>query len=175
MQEVLSKLEKILKKLPPNSNINILALSDGGIGDQTETKNNAESLFKKLNGCYNNINSKAILFMSSSNANPDTFALCSLLQFNSLHNSNERNLTSYYPYNFSLNYDDFSRLIALLFPYFLSEWEIHSIKENLRTDPKGKSFKKLKLPAGKLTIFVDNVYDNLNDIVTLSSSQSHYQ
>ena len=174
MQNVPSKLETILNKLPKYLNINILTLSDGEIEDQTETKNNAESLYKKLNGQYNNINSKAILFMSDADANPDTLALCSLLQFNSLENSNDKNLNTFYPNDYNLNDDDvdkFSNLIASLFPTSLSEWEIYSIKENLRIEPKGKTFKNLKLTAGKHTVFVDNVYDNLDDIVTLSSSQ----
>ena len=77
MQNIPSKLEEILEKLPAYSNINLLTLSDGIIKDQPETKRNAESLFRKLNGLYNNINSKAILFKSSTYANPDTLALCS--------------------------------------------------------------------------------------------------
>ncbi len=178
MQNVPSKLEEILEKLTTYSNINLLTLSDGIIEDQRETQNNAESLFRKLNGLYNNINSKAILFKSSTYANPDTLALCSLLQFNSLENSNEKNLTTFSP-NYNQNQqlndnevNDFANLIASLFPNSLSEWEIYSIKENLRIEPKGKTFKNLKLTAGKHTVFVDNVYDNLNDIVTLCSSQS---
>jgi uncharacterized protein with von Willebrand factor type A (vWA) domain len=54
MQNVPSKLEEILEKLTTYSNINLLTLSDGIIEDQRETKNNAESLFRKLNGLYNN-------------------------------------------------------------------------------------------------------------------------
>ena len=63
MQKVPLTLEKVLEKIPTYSNINILTLSDGEIEDQNETKNNAESLFLRLNGRYNNINSKSILFM----------------------------------------------------------------------------------------------------------------
>ena len=174
MQNIPSKLETILNNLPTYSSINILALSNGEIEDQTETKINTESLIKKLNGHYNNINSKAILFMSKTDVTPDTLALCSFLQFNSLENSNEKNLNTFYPNDYPLNndeIDDFSNLIASLFPNSLSEWEIYSKKENLRIEPKGKTFKNLKLTAGKHTVFVDNVYDNLDDIVTLSSSQ----
>ena len=101
-----------------------------------------------------------------------------LIQFNSLENSNEKNLTTFSPnYNqyqqlndYEVN--DFANLIASLFPNSLSEWEINSKEENLRFEPKGKTFKNLKLTTGKHTVFVDNVYDNLNDIVTLCSSQS---
>ena len=106
--------------------------------------------------------------------NFDTFALCSLLQFNSFENSKVKNLNTFYPNGYSLNnveVDNFANLIASLFPNYFSEWEIYSIKENLRIEPKGKTFKNLKLTAGKHTVFVDNVYDNLNDIVALSSSQ----
>ena len=100
------------------------------------------------------------------------------MQFNSLENSNEKNLTTFSP-NYNQNQqlndnevNDFANLIASLFPNYLSKWKILSIKENLRIEPKGKTFKNLKLTAGKHTVFVDNVYDNLNDIVTLCSSQS---
>ncbi len=174
MQNVPFQLELVLNKLPTYSNINILALSDGVISDQPQTKKNAELLFKKLNGCYNNINSKAILFMSDTYANPDTLALCSLLQFNSFENSNVKNLNTFYPNGYSLNnvdVDNFANLIASLFPNYFSEWEIYSIKENLRIEPKGNNFKNLKLTTGKHTVFVDNVYDNLDDIVALSSSK----
>ena len=81
--------------------------------------------------------------MSDADANPDTLALCSLLQFNSLENSNDKNLNTFYPNDYNLNDDDvdkFSNLIASLFPTSLSEWEIYSIKENLRIEPKGKTF-----------------------------------
>ena len=96
MQNIPSKLETILNNLPTYSSINILALSNGEIEDQTETKINTESLIKKLNGHYNNINSKAILFMSKTDVTPDTLALCSFLQFNSLENSNEKNLNTFF-------------------------------------------------------------------------------
>ena len=138
MQNIPSILEKILNKLPTDSNINILTLSNGEIEDHTQTLNNVESLYKKLNGNYNNINSKVILFNSNK---ADTLALCSLLQFNSLEHSNEKNLTIFNPNNSNLNNDEvdnFSKLIALLFPFLLSEWEIQSIKKNLRIEPNEK-------------------------------------
>ena len=172
MQKVPLTLEKVLEKIPTYSNINILTLSDGEIEDQNETKNNAESLFLRLNGRYNNINSKSILFMSNNDSEPDTLALCSLLRFNSLENSKSNNLTTFYPNDYNLKDDEidkFSNIIASLFPNSLSEWEIYSKNGNLRIEPKGKTFKSLKLTAGKHTVFVDNVYDNLNDIVTLST------
>ena len=172
MQKVPLTLEKVLEKIPTYSNINILTLSDGEIEDQNETENNAESLFLRLNGRYNNINSKSIYFMSNDDSEPDTLALCSLLRFNSLENSKSNNLTTFYPNDYNLKDDEidkFSNIIASLFPNSLSEWEIFSKNGNLRIEPKGKTFKSLKLTAGKHTVFVDNVYDNLNDIVTLST------
>ena len=65
----------------------------------------------------------------------------------------------------------FGNLNTSLFPNYLSKWKILSIKENLRIEPKGKTFKNLKLTSGKHTLFVHNVYDSLNEIVTLFSSQ----
>ena len=174
MQNVPLKLKEILKKIPNYSNINLLTLSDGIIGDQNETENNAEKLHKELNGSYNNINSKAISFMSSFGANPDTKALCSLLRFNSLQNSNKNDFTTYSPKN-SLNneeIEEFANIIASLFPNYLSNWVIYSKDNNLRIEPNGKTFNNLKLTSGKHTIFVDKVYNNLKDIVTLSSTDS---
>jgi hypothetical protein len=175
MQKVPLTLEKVLEKIPTYSNINILTLSDGEIEDQNETENNAESLFLRLNGRYNNINSKSILFMSNDDSEPDTRALCSLVRFSSLENSKNNDFTTFKPKDYNLTDDEidkFSNIIASLFPNSLSEWEIYSKNGNLRIEPKGKTFKSLKLTAGKHTVFVDNVYDNLNDIVTLCSSQS---
>ena len=175
MQNVPLKLEEILKEIPNYYNINLLTLSDGIIGDQNETENNAEKLYKELNGSYNNINSKAIRFMSDPEANPDTLALCSLLRFNSLQNSNKNDLTTFLPKDYNLNNEEierFANIIASLFPSSLSEWEIYSKENNLRIEPNGKTFNNLKLTAGKHTIFVDKVYNNLKDIVTLSSTNS---
>ncbi len=172
MQKVPLTLEKVLEKIPTYSNINILTLSDGEIEDQNETENNAESLFLRLNGRYNNINSKSILFMSNDDSEPDTRALCSLVRFSSLENSKNNDFTTFKPKDYNLTDDEidkFSNIIASLFPNSLSEWEIYSKNGNLRIEPKGKTFKSLKLTAGKHTVFVDNVYDNLNDIVTLST------
>ncbi len=102
MQNVPLILKEILDEIPKYSNINLLTLSDGVIEDQNETKNNAEELYKELNGSYNNINSKAIRFMSDPEANPDTLALCSLLRFNSLQNSNKNDLTTFLPKDYNL-------------------------------------------------------------------------
>ena len=175
MQNVPLILKEILDEIPKYSNINLLTLSDGVIEDQNETKNNAEELYKELNGSYNNINSKAIRFMSDPEANPDTLALCSLLRFNSLQNSNKNDLTTFLPKDYNLNNEEierFANIIASLFPSSLSEWEIYSKENNLRIEPNGKTFNNLKLTAGKHTIFVDKVYNNLKDIVTLSSTDS---
>ena len=174
MQNVPLKLKEILDEIPKYSNINLLTLSDGEIGDQNETENNAEKLYKELNGSYNNINSKAIRFMSDPEANPDTKALCSLLRFNSFQNFNENDLTTYSPKNDLNNeeIEEFANIIASLFPNYLSNWVIYSKENNLRIEPNGKTFNNLKLTAGKHTIFVDKVYNNLKDIVTLSSTDS---
>ena len=175
MQNVPLILKEILDEIPKYSNINLLTLSDGVIEDQNETKNNVEELYKELNGSYNNINSKAIRFMSDPEANPDTLALFSLLRFNSFQNFNENNVTTFLPKDYNLNNEEierFANIIASLFPSSLSEWEIYSKENNLRIEPNGKTFNNLKLTAGKHTIFVEKVYDNLNDIVTLSSTDS---
>ncbi len=45
-------------------------------------------------------------------------------------------------------------------------------KRKFKNWTKRKNFKNFKLSTGKHTVFVDNFYDNVNDIITISSSQS---
>ena len=68
------------------------------IADQDQTQKNSANLVKTLNGRFTNFNSQAIRFMSSDYAEPDTRALCSLLQLNSnLQNNNSDILLTFNP------------------------------------------------------------------------------
>ena len=97
MSEIPNQLENILNKYNSDKSICLLTLSDGEIADQDETQNNAASLVKKLNGRFSNLNSQAIRFMSSNYAEPDTRALCSLLQLNSNLQNNSNILLTFNP------------------------------------------------------------------------------
>ena len=98
MNQIPTELEKILKNFDSNKTICLLTLSDGMIADQDQTQENSANLVKTLNGRFTNFNSQAIRFMSSDYAEPDTRALCSLLQLNSnLQNNNSDILLTFNP------------------------------------------------------------------------------
>ncbi|KAJ3069611.1 hypothetical protein HDU98_007322 [Podochytrium sp. JEL0797] len=65
----------------PNS-IRLLTVSDGEISDAKQSLLAAENLKQWTDSFQLNIESQAVRFMSSTSANPDTRALCSLLQLN---------------------------------------------------------------------------------------------
>ncbi|KAJ3201220.1 hypothetical protein HDU82_008279 [Entophlyctis luteolus] len=72
------------KKMKHNQDISLLAVSDGEIYDVPQTRRSAEELMDWIatSGFTKRriISSKAVRFMSSDYANPDTRALCALLQ-----------------------------------------------------------------------------------------------
>ena len=78
MKGVFRELEKIL--VNENSAYRILTLSDGDLLDSKETSITASKFYNKIKGKFN-INSQAIRFFRSSDANPDTLGLASVLQF----------------------------------------------------------------------------------------------
>ena len=82
MNEIFDELEKTFEKLKPEKElmIRILAISDGEIHDRNRTKVKADKLFRKYKGQFK-INAQAIRLKTSENANPDTEALSSILQF----------------------------------------------------------------------------------------------
>ena len=81
MANVFNNIKSIFDNYSSETGINILTLSDGMICDQDETLIESEKLKNSLNGKFVNINSEAIRFLSSSDGEPDTRALCSLLSF----------------------------------------------------------------------------------------------
>ena len=81
MQGVFAELEKIITN--PNLSYRILTLSDGDLHDSQQTSNKASEFYNKIKGKYN-INSQAIRFFSSNDANPDTLGLASVIQLNTI-------------------------------------------------------------------------------------------
>ena len=81
MKGVFEELEKIITN--PNLSYRILTLSDGELHDSQQTSNKASEFYNKIKGKYN-INSQAIRFFSSNDANPDTLGLASVIQLNTI-------------------------------------------------------------------------------------------
>ena len=172
MSEIPIKLENILNQINSNKPICLLTLSDGIIDDQDETQDNATNLVKKLNGRFSNFNSQAIRFMSSNYAQPDTRALCSLLQLNSnLQDNNSNILLTFNPIDNNQNNDDgmsdskceeLANEISKLFQ--ISEGSGWILKSNgnkkFRVEPYGPELSFLELPKGKTTLFIDSICSN---------------
>ena len=104
MSKIPIELENILNNFNSDKSICLLTLSDGVIDDQHETQKNAANLANKINGRFSKLNSQAIRFMSSNYAQPDTRALCSLLQLNSNLQNNSDILLTFNPIENNNNY-----------------------------------------------------------------------
>ncbi|KAI9348193.1 hypothetical protein BDR26DRAFT_1004672 [Obelidium mucronatum] len=80
----ISNLEKVLLALADdhNNTLRLLTVSDGEIFDTEETLKKASVLSAWSKSRNMNVDSQAVRFMSSTYAQPDTRALCSLLQLN---------------------------------------------------------------------------------------------
>ena len=176
MSKVPNKLEEILNKINSDVPINILTLSDGEISDQESTKINADNLYNRINIKFDNINSQAIRFISYENAQPDTRALCSLLRFNTKNIANKEKLMETFSPVLKtmskLKIDEFSNKIANLFKVEISGWKIicKDGEKKLKIEPLGELRDSLFLNKGQSVFFYDGVFDNLPDLVNLSST-----
>ena len=81
MHGVFDELQTIL--INKDSSYRILTLSDGDLHDSKETSNAASEFYNQIKGQFN-INSQAIRFFSSRDANPDTLGLASVIQLNTV-------------------------------------------------------------------------------------------
>ena len=176
MSKVPNKLEEILNKINSDVPINILTLSDGEISDQESTKINSDNLYNRINKKFDNINSQAIRFISYENAQPDTRALCSLLRFNTKNIANKEKLMETFSPVLKtmskLKIDEFSNKIANLFKVEISGWKIicKDGEKKLKIEPLGELRDSLFLNKGQSVFFYDGVFDNLPDLVNLSST-----
>ncbi len=173
MSNVPLLLGEILDKIDKDSLVNILTLSDGEIADQQLTLEKAEKVYNTYNNKFNYINSNAIRFLSYKNANPDTIALCSLLNFNKIKKSN---LIEFNPDNLIMTDDkleEFSNLIFENFKEEISGWKIscENDEKKLRIEPIGELKNQILLKQGSNTFFYDGIIDNLPDLVNVSSEE----
>ena len=83
MSEALIQLEKVLNDLSYGSSIRILVFSDGELHDQEKTIELSSTIAEKFRGKFR-INAQAIRYYTSTDAEPDTKGLSSILQLNSI-------------------------------------------------------------------------------------------
>ena len=166
MSSVPGKLSNILKNIDSNKTICLLTLSDGEISDQDETQEEATKLINEINGRFTNLKSQAIRFMSSNYAEPDTRALCSLLQLNSnIQSNNSDILLTFNPINSPMSNEKIEELaneIAKLFEGAEGSGWILKQKGNkkFKIEPYGEEYSFLELPKGKTSIFIDGICGN---------------
>ena len=184
MSQIPTELEKILKNFDSNKTICLLTLSDGMIADQDQTQKNSANLVKTLNGRFTNFNSQAIRFMSSDYAEPDTRALCSLLQLNSnLQNNNSDILLTFNPRdnnnnNVNMSDNKCEELATEIYKLFEgskgSGWILKSKKDTkFKINPFGDNLSLLELPKGKTTLFINKICaNNISKDFSLSSKDN---
>ncbi len=184
MSQIPTELEKILKNFDSNKTICLLTLSDGMIADQDQTQENSANLVKTLNGRFTNFNSQAIRFMSSDYAEPDTRALCSLLQLNSnLQNNNSDILLTFNPRdnnnnNVNMSDNKCEELATEIYKLFEgskgSGWILKSKKDTkFKINPFGDNLSLLELPKGKTTLFINKICaNNISKDFSLSSKDN---
>ena len=173
MSNVPNKLGEILQNMNEDTLVNILTLSDGEISDQELTLNKTELIYNQYFNKFNYINSNAIRFHSYENSSPDTRALCSLLKFNKNKKSNLIEFRPYnYPYMTNNKIEEFSNLIFENFNEEISGWKIVCENNNkkLRIEPIGELKNSIFLKKGQNTFLYDGVYDNLPDLVNVTST-----
>ena len=152
MANVFSELEKTFEKLKKENErmIRILAISDGEIHDQRQTKVEGDKLYKKFEGQFK-INAQAIRLKTSKYANPDTEALSSILQFSDFDSK-----------VIDINEDEFSSLSEKTAELFKDdnlcggELALVSDKSNLKLYPWQKTVSKVQLNPDLNTVFIEN-------------------
>lgn len=152
MANVYKLVRSIFNQNKNKSNFRILALSDGMIGDQEETKNQAEILKTFIEATDFAISAGSIRY-NSGYGQPDTKALSSVLLLNT-DSSKSQVLTEI---SSSLNDNDISQKIYELFKndYFESNFILKSEKIKFRIDPWKEGKNEVKLNEGKNFVWAD--------------------
>ena len=144
MREVFDKLSNII--LTKQTCFRILTISDGDVDYQTETLQIASEFAAKIKGKYS-INSQAVRFFTSS-WQPDTTALSSVLQLNTVGKSTLIDIDSH---------QDDNKIVDILYSLFIDDLDsnikLQSKTNNLRIDPWAVPVKEIKLIPGKNVIW----------------------
>ena len=141
MQMIFDELNKII--LTRQACFRILTLSDGDVWDQKETLQNASVFAAEIKGKYS-INSQAIRFFTSS-SQPDTTALSSVLQLNTVGEAKLIDIDSS---------QDNDLIVSTLCSLFSDDGLDIDIKlqaktNNFKLDPWSDTVKEIRLVPGK--------------------------
>ena len=144
MRGVFDELSNII--LTKQTCFRILTISDGDVSDQTETLQNGSEFAAKIKGKYS-INSQAVRFFTSS-SQPDTTALSSVLQLNTVKKSTLIDINSA---------QDDNEIVDILYPLFIDDLDsnikLQSKTNNLRIDPWAVPVKEIRLIPGRNVIW----------------------
>ena len=144
MRGVFDELSKII--LTKQTCFRILTISDGDVECQTETLQIASEFAAKIKGKYS-INSQAVRFFTSS-CQPDTTALSSVLQLNTVGKPTLIDIDS--------NQDD-NKIVDILYSLFIDDLDsnikLQSKTNNLRIDPWAVPVKEIRLIPGRNVIW----------------------
>ena len=155
MSGVFDELSNII--LTKQTCFRILTISDGDVSDQTETLQNGSEFAAKIKGKYS-INSQAVRFFTSS-SQPDTTALSSVLQLNTVKKSTLIDINSA---------QDDNEIVDILYPLFIDDLDsniiLQSKTNNLRIDPWAVPVKEIRLIPGRNVIW-SSVPDGLELLI----------
>ena len=151
MRRAIDVLDKILEVCQNYSNqLRILVLSDGFLHDQEETKSKGDYLYQKYKNMFK-INSQAVRLITSSNGDPETEGIVSLLKLNNVKNNT---------YLVEFNAQNIENLANAIIPLFIDDnlsgyqFKIKSNMTNLKSYPWEKyNFNELPVQKGKNIIF----------------------
>ena len=141
MEKVFIELSKII--LSKQACFRILTISDGDVWDQKETLKSASEFAAKIKGQYS-INSQAIRFFTSS-SQPDTTALSSVLQLNTIGEAKLIDIDST---------QDNDLIVSTLSSLFSEDGldidiKLQAMTNNFRLDPWSDPVKEIRLIPGK--------------------------
>lgn len=150
MQGVFQELEKIISN--QNLSYRILTLSDGELHDSRETSNKASEFYNKIKGKYS-INSQAVRFFSSNDADPDTLGLASVIQLNTIKDTTLLDVNAR---------DDESIIADKLSKLFINDGlgnkvVLISDKQNLKNAPWEEKSNQIVLAPGRNVFWLDDI------------------
>ena len=155
MREAFNVLDNIIHT--KQTCFRILTISDGDVMYQKETLQIASEFAAKIKGKYS-INSQAVRFFTSS-SQPDTTALSSVLQLNTVKKSTLIDIDSH---------QDDNKIVDILYPLFIDDLDsnikLQSKTNNLRIDPWAVPVKEIRLVPGKNVIW-SSVPDGLELLI----------
>ncbi|XP_070508522.1 uncharacterized protein [Chironomus tepperi] len=109
MAPAVTELHKLFEQFQSSvTSLRIVTISDGAVDDQEQTKVCGDKLAEYAAKCNISVNSQAVRFFTSS-AQPDTTALCSLLQLNNVNSSQMIDIKA------KMAHDEIAKEIAGLF------------------------------------------------------------